>query len=99
LDPDIDNGMKQIVTDVTENVHQSHQSHSFQHLFWEQQKKVISLTDSCSMKWHPLVIKWCGIYQMLVVLSYHHKEHYVAIHTMSMQLLAFLQRWISTFLM
>ncbi len=32
---------------------------SFQTLFWEQQQKTSSLKDSRSMKWHPLIIKWC----------------------------------------
>ena len=59
LDPDIDEYMKQIIADSTQNVHQMHQPDTFQHLIWEQQRKASSLTDSHSMKWHPLVVKWC----------------------------------------
>jgi len=59
LDPDINDDMKQMIEDATESVHQTHQPHSLQCLFWEQQKKASSLTDRCSMKWHSLIIKWC----------------------------------------
>ena len=33
--------------------------HSFQKLFWEEQKKSHSLSSKKNMKWHPLIIKWC----------------------------------------
>ena len=32
---------------------------SFQKLFWEQQQIASSVKDSRSMRWHPLIIKWC----------------------------------------
>ena len=32
---------------------------SFQRLFWEQQKQANSCKDARSMRWHPLMIKWC----------------------------------------
>ena len=32
---------------------------SFQQLFWEQQQQASSVKDSRSMRWHPLMIKWC----------------------------------------
>lgn len=32
---------------------------SFKQLFWTQQMKAASLKDSRSMKWHPLMIRWC----------------------------------------
>jgi len=46
LDPNLNDDMKQMIEDATESVHQTHPPHSFQHLFWEQQKKASSLTDS-----------------------------------------------------
>ena len=30
-----------------------------QHLLWEEQKKQASLKDARSMRWHPLMIRWC----------------------------------------
>ena len=32
---------------------------SFQKLFWKQQMKAASLKNTRSIKWHPLMIKWC----------------------------------------
>lgn len=32
---------------------------SFQHIFWRQQQQAAKVKKSCSMRWHPLVIKWC----------------------------------------
>ena len=32
---------------------------SFPHLFWEQQTQAASVKDSRTMRWHPLIIKWC----------------------------------------
>ena len=37
----------------------SHHPDSFQYIFWKQQHKAASLKDARSMKWHPLLIKWC----------------------------------------
>ena len=31
----------------------------FKKLFWEQQRKAASLNNTRSMRWHPLMIKWC----------------------------------------
>ena len=30
-----------------------------QYLLWEQQQKQASYSDSKSMKWHPVMIRWC----------------------------------------
>ena len=32
---------------------------SFRKLFWSQQLKAGSLKNARSMKWHPLMIRWC----------------------------------------
>ena len=32
---------------------------SFERIFWEQQLQHSKLRDSRSMKWHPLMIRWC----------------------------------------
>lgn len=32
---------------------------SFRQLFWNQQLKAASLKNACTMKWHPLMIRWC----------------------------------------
>ena len=32
---------------------------SFKRLFWEQQQKMLELKNAKSMRWHPLMVKWC----------------------------------------
>ena len=32
---------------------------SFRQLFWDQQLKAASQKNARSMKWHPLMIRWC----------------------------------------
>ena len=32
---------------------------SFQELFWKQQKEAAAKSDCRSMRWHPLMIRWC----------------------------------------
>ena len=32
---------------------------SFQHVFWKQQQEATRLKNKQSMRWHPLIIKWC----------------------------------------
>ena len=59
LDQELHSDMKQIILDSTDQIHHTYQPDTNQHLFWEQQRKASSLQDSRSMKWHPLVIKWC----------------------------------------
>jgi len=59
LDAELNEDMKQIVTDSTKDVHNFYEPDSFQHLFWDQQIKALSLNDKRSMRWHPLIIKWC----------------------------------------
>lgn len=59
LDDELHDDMNRMIADATEQVHHSYEPHTFQHLFWEQQRKAGSLKDSRSMKWHPLFIKWC----------------------------------------
>jgi len=59
LDNGLHDDMKEIVAEATNEIHQSFQPNTFQRLFWDQQRRASSLNDSRSMKWHPLVVKWC----------------------------------------
>ena len=47
--------MKENTVDVTK----SFPENSFERLFWEQQQKALQLKNAKSMRWHPLMIKWC----------------------------------------
>ena len=59
LDGELSNDLKAIMAANTQQVHSTYPEGSFQRLFWDQQQTALSLKDSRSMKWHPLVIKWC----------------------------------------
>lgn len=34
-------------------------ANSFQRIFWEQQLEASKQKDSRTMRWHPLMIRWC----------------------------------------
>ncbi len=51
--------LQEIATSKTQEVTKTFPEDSFQHLFWEQQKAATEKKDSRSMRWHPLMIKWC----------------------------------------
>ncbi len=53
------NDLTEIMKEASTSVNETVPVDSFQKLFWEQQQKASSLKDSRSMRWHPLMIKWC----------------------------------------
>jgi len=59
LGAELNEDLSQIVTDSTDDIQSFYEPESFQCLFWDQQIKALSLTDKRSMRWHPLMIKWC----------------------------------------
>jgi hypothetical protein len=59
VDSDLQSDLSTIVNEATPSVLMQHQQGSFERIFWEQQVKALSLKNSRSMKWHPLMIRWC----------------------------------------
>ena len=59
LDDGTHNDIKEIMVDSTPHIANWFPKNSFKHLFWEQQRKALQVKDSKSIKWHPLMIKWC----------------------------------------
>jgi len=59
LDVGMSNDLEGIMAANTQQVYSAYPEGSFQKLFWDQQQTALSLKDSRSMKWDPLVIKWC----------------------------------------
>ena len=49
----------QIMTTHTPDIVKQFPSDSFQRLFWEQQYEAVKQKDPRTMRWHPLMIKWC----------------------------------------
>ena len=57
---EIKEGLHQDLIDIMEaNSSKIKDTETFQRLFWSQQKKAASLGNARSMRWHPLMIKWC----------------------------------------
>ena len=59
VDESTHSDLQEIVTASTQQVTKEFPENSFQHLFWDQQKSALERKDSKSMRWHPLMIKWC----------------------------------------
>ena len=59
VDKELNGDLLQLMKNCTENVYSSPKEGTFERLFWDQQQKANSLENSKSMRWHPLVIKWC----------------------------------------
>ena len=58
LNDELHNDMKKMAASFTKQVYSSYPEGSFQRLFWDQQIKASGYSNSKSMKWHPLFIKW-----------------------------------------
>ena len=48
-----------LMTQCSKQVNETYSEDSFQKIFWDQQKKAASYSNSKAMRWHPLIIKWC----------------------------------------
>ena len=59
LDEQLQDDITQLMKDHTQDIHSTYEEGTFQRLFWEQQTTANSLESSKSMRWHPLIIKWC----------------------------------------
>ena len=59
LDEATHSDFKTIMEESHEKATSTFPDGSFQKLFWEQQQLASSVKDSRSMRWHPLIIKWC----------------------------------------
>ena len=59
LDEELHSDFLQVMNDNNKEIHSSHEEGTFQRLFWDQQRTASSLRNGKSMRWHPLLIKWC----------------------------------------
>ena len=59
LDEELHNDFSQLVKSHTNDVHSSHEEGTFQRLFWTEQQTANSFKNCKSIRWHPLIIKWC----------------------------------------
>ena len=59
LDDGTHHNITEIMIDSTPHIAKCFPKNSFKRLFWEQQRKALQVKNSKSIKWHPLMIKWC----------------------------------------
>ena len=59
VDESLHSDLQQIIREGDSQVSAIAPANSFQRLFRDQQQKAASLSNSRSMRWHPLFIKWC----------------------------------------
>ena len=59
LNEELHDDVSQMMKDHNEEICSTFEEGSFQRLFWEQQKSANLVGNSKSVRWHPLIIKWC----------------------------------------
>ena len=59
VDPDTHSDIVSVMKEHTLAIHNKYPVDSFPCLFWDQQQQASSVASASSMKWHPLMIKWC----------------------------------------
>jgi len=59
LDEALHGDVSQMMKEYTKDIYSTYEEGTFQCLVWEQQNLANSLGSSKSMRWHPLIIKWC----------------------------------------
>ena len=74
VDEDLDKHLKDITEQCSSQIPELYPEGSFARSFWESQCKVLSLKNMKSMRWDPIIIRWClylrhlsgsGAYEML----------------------------------
>ena len=59
MDESTHNELVTIMRENRDKVKSVYPENSFPQLFWNQQLLVASKTKACSMKWHPMMVRWC----------------------------------------
>ena len=59
LDEELHGDVSQMMKEYTKDICSTYEEGTFQRLFWEQQNLANSLGSDNSVRWHPLIIKWC----------------------------------------
>lgn len=60
-----------ILHEMTGKVHEQNHEGSFRHLFWDEQIKALSKSDSRQIRWHLALIKWCLHLKFISSGAYH----------------------------
>ena len=60
-----------IMKEKNDDIQKAHPKESFSRIFWEQQFSAATSKDSCQVRWHPLMIRWCLNLKLLSSAAYH----------------------------
>lgn len=71
LDANFQSDLISIMHDNAQKVKDAYPDGSFAKLFWDEQLKAASASDSRQVQWHPVIIKWCLNLKLLSSSSYH----------------------------
>ena len=59
VDEELNEDLTSIMKDNSDAIMERYPADSFARIFWEQQLKASTLKDMRSMKWEPMMIRWC----------------------------------------
>ena len=59
VEDDLDNHLTQIMTTKSKEVESMFEEGTFGRVFWEAQKRALSVKKLSAMRWDPVIIRWC----------------------------------------
>ena len=68
---DLSLDVKEVMENLTTTVHEKCPEGSFRRLFWDEQTKALSKSDSRQIRWHPALIRWCLHLKFISSGAYH----------------------------
>ena len=71
VDENLHNDLQAVMKDQSKEISKLFPEGSFRRLFWDEQLKMAKLNNAASMKWHPIMIRWCLNLKLLSSSAYH----------------------------
>jgi len=70
VDGDLHSDLQSIVNENNQDIRKLHPEGTFKRLFWEQQVAALEQKDAHTMKWHPMMIRWCLHLKLISTAAY-----------------------------
>ena len=71
IESNLESDFKDIMNEMTSEVHTECPEGSFKRIFWDQQLKAANIKDRKQIRWHPAIIKWCLHLKFISSGAYH----------------------------
>ena len=71
VDENLHSDLQAVMKDQSKEISKLFPEGSFRRLFWDEQLKMAKLNKATSMKWHPMMIRWCLNLKLLSSSTYH----------------------------